>query len=116
MCPGKARAAFVSLDILLPATLALTRLVTAAGPGRAKQGDGRDRLPKLQLASPMTIHIREKGRNISVFYNNSRPVTEISEWPQDHSMFFFSKPVWMLLSHDPEMRPSHTKQLQKGER
>jgi hypothetical protein len=40
MCPGKARAAFISLDILLPATLALTRLVTRAGPGRAKQGDG----------------------------------------------------------------------------
>lgn len=29
-CPGKAPAAFVSLDILLPATLALTRLVTRA--------------------------------------------------------------------------------------
>lgn len=67
MCPGKARAAFVSLDILLPATLALTRLVTAAGPGRAGPSRVTDRLPKLQLASPMTIHIREEGRNISVF-------------------------------------------------
>jgi hypothetical protein len=36
------------------------------------------------------------------FYNNSRPVTEISEWPQDHSIFF-SKLVWVLLSHDPEL-------------
>jgi hypothetical protein len=35
MCPGKASSVFVSLDILLPATLALTRLVTRAG-----QGDG----------------------------------------------------------------------------
>jgi hypothetical protein len=37
------------------------------------------------------------------FYNNSRPVTEISEWPQDHSKFFFSRLVWVLLSHDPEL-------------
>ena len=38
-----------------------------AGPGRAGPSRETDRLPKLQPASSMTIHIREKGRNKSVF-------------------------------------------------
>ena len=86
--------------------------VSYPGPGRAGPSRETDRLPKLQLASPMTIHIREKGRNKSVFLQQSK-ASNWNFWMASRPLhvFFFSKLVWMLLSHDPELWPSYKKQL-----
>jgi hypothetical protein len=65
---GRAKPPRRSLDILLPATLALTRLVT-----RPREGSEVDRRSEMQPVFPHDAHWDE---GVMCVYN-SRPVTEI---------------------------------------